>query len=206
MIRELENEGRIPILPVIVDSPMAAEATRIYHRRLEEHDQEYSAIIASSSHPLRTRSMQTTASRDESKRVNRIEGSRIIISASGMLSGGRVLHHAMRILPDRNATLVFAGYQAAGTRGRRIQNGEREIKVMKTWVPVRCHIENIEGYSAHADWQGVLNWLSGLTEAPKLVFTTHGEPPAAAAMAEHIRERFGWPVMVPEYGETVELT
>jgi metallo-beta-lactamase family protein len=122
-----------------------------------------------------------------------------------MLTGGRVLHHAMRVLPDEKGTLIFVGYQAAGTTGRRIQDGEREVRIMKNWIPVRCHIERVEGFSAHADWKAVLRWLSSLTMAPKTVFTTHGEPDAAAAMAGHIRERFGWNVMVPGYEDSVEL-
>ena len=205
LIRELEDQKRIPVLPVIVDSPMAAQATQVYNRWHEEQDLEYASLLMQKRHPLRTGSMTTTSSRDESKRLNEMRGTRIIISASGMLTGGRVLHHAIRMLPNENATLVFVGYQAAGTTGRRIQDGEREVKIMKNWIPVRCHIEKVEGFSAHADWQGVLRWLSGMQHAPKTVFTTHGEPEAAAAMAEHIRERFGWHVVVPEYGQTFDL-
>lgn len=205
MIRELEEQKRIPILPVIVDSPMAAQATQVYNRWHEEHDQEYASILAHKRHPLRTASMTTAASREESKRLNDMRGPRIIISASGMLTGGRVLHHAMRVLPDEKGTMIFVGYQAAGTTGRRIQDGEREVRIMKNWIPVRCHVEKVEGFSAHADWKAVLRWLSSLTTAPKTVFTTHGEPDAAAAMAGHIRERFGWNVMVPGYEDSVEL-
>ena len=146
VIRELEDAGRIPNLPVIVDSPMASQATQVYNRWHEEHDEEYASILAGKRHPLRTRSMSTTSSRDESKRLNEIRGARIIISASGMLTGGRVLHHAMRILPDENATVVFVGYQAAGTTGRRVQDGEREVKIMKNWIQVRCHVEKVEGF------------------------------------------------------------
>jgi metallo-beta-lactamase family protein len=206
MIRQLEEQDRIPVLPVVVDSPMAAQATQVYNRWHEEHDREYASVLASKKHPLRTASMTTTSTRDESKRLNSMRGARIIISASGMLTGGRVLHHAVRILPDENATVVFVGYQAAGTTGRRIQDGEREVKIMKNWVPVRCRVERVEGFSAHADWKAVLRWLSGLAAPPKTVFTTHGEPDAAAAMAGHIRDRFGWNVVVPEYEQTVELT
>ncbi len=206
LIRELEEEHRVPILPVIVDSPMASQATQVYNRWNEEHDEEYASILARKRHPLRTSSMTTASSRDESKRLNEMRGPRIIISASGMLTGGRVLHHAMRVLPNPNATLVFVGYQAAGTTGRRIQDGEREVKIMKNWVPVNCHIEKVEGFSAHADWRGVLRWLGGLRAAPKMVFTTHGEPAAAEAMAGHIKETFGWNVQVPVYGEKFELT
>lgn len=205
MIRELEEAKRIPVLPVIVDSPMASQATQVYNRWHEEHDREYASILAHKRHPLRTGSMSTTSSRDESKKLNDMKGARIIISASGMLSGGRVLHHAIRMLPNENATLVFVGYQAAGTTGRRIQDGEREVKIMKRWIPVNCHIEKVEGFSAHADWKAVIQWLSGLRSTPKLVFTTHGEPDAAEAMAGHIRDSFGWNVIVPEYEQTVEL-
>ena len=205
LIRELEDEGRIPILPVAVDSPMAAQATQVYARWNEEHDEEYASILAEKRHPLRTQSMRTASSRDESKALNNMSGTRIIISASGMITGGRVLHHAVRMLPDPRATVVFVGYQAAGTTGRRIQDGEREVKIMKGWVPVNCHIEKVEGFSAHADWKAVLQWLEGLKTTPKMVFTTHGEPDAAEAMAGHIRDRFGWNVMVPQYLQTVNL-
>jgi metallo-beta-lactamase family protein len=205
MIRELEDQKRIPVMPVIVDSPMAAQATQVYNRWNEEHDLEYASILAHKRHPLRTGSMTTASTRDESKKVNDMRGGRIIISASGMLTGGRVLHHALRLLPDENATIVFVGFQAAGTTGRRILDGEPEVKIMKNWVPVRCHIEKVEGFSAHADWKAVLQWLSGLNKAPSAVFTTHGEPEAAEAMAGHIRERFGWNVIVPGFEQTVEL-
>jgi len=205
LLRELEEDKRIPILPVVVDSPMAAQATQVYNRWNEEHDEEYTSILRKKQHPLRTHSMMTTSTRDESKRLNDMKGSRIIISASGMLTGGRVLHHALRILPNENATVIFVGYQAAGTIGRRIQDGERDVRIMKNWIPVRCHVEKVEGFSAHADWKGVIRWLEGLPAAPKMVFTTHGEPDAAAAMAQHIRDRFGWNVVVPQYGQRVEL-
>ena len=206
MIRELEEQKRIPVLPVVVDSPMAAQATQVYNRWHEEHDREYASILAHKRHPLRTGSMSTTSTRDESKKLNGMRGSRIIISASGMLTGGRVLHHAMRVLQDDRATIVFVGFQAAGTTGRRVQDGEPEVKIMKNWIPVRCHVEKVEGFSAHADWKAVIQWLSGLQTTPKIVFTTHGEPNAAEAMAGHIRDSFGWNVVVPEYGESVELT
>jgi metallo-beta-lactamase family protein len=205
LIRELEDAGRIPVLPVAVDSPMAAQATQVYNRWNEEHDEEYASILATKRHPLKTRSMTTASSRDDSKRLNDMKGTRVIISASGMLTGGRVLHHAIRMLPDKNATVVFVGYQAAGTTGRRVQDGAREVKIMKNTVPVRCHVEKVGGFSAHADWQDVLKWLGGLRGEPKAVFTTHGEPEAAAAMAGHIRDRFGWKVLVPEYEQTLEL-
>ncbi|HEX8746517.1 MAG TPA: MBL fold metallo-hydrolase RNA specificity domain-containing protein, partial [Pyrinomonadaceae bacterium] len=106
---------------------------------------------------------------------------------------------------DERATILFVGYQAAGTTGRRILDGQREVKVLGQYVPVRCHIERIGGFSAHADWREVLRWLEGLPAAPRRTFLTHGEPEAAAAMAGHIRERFGWETNVPDYGDRFEL-
>ncbi|MDT7541921.1 MAG: metallo-beta-lactamase family protein [Acidobacteriota bacterium] len=205
LIRELEDEKKIPILPVRVDSPMAAAATQVYGSHTEEQDAEYASVIAGHQQPLRTHSMVTAASREESKRLNEETGTRIIISASGMMTGGRVLHHAQRYLPDANSTVVFVGYQAAGTIGRRIEDGAREVSIFKHNIPVRCRVERIGGFSAHADWKEVLRWLSTMTAAPRRAFTTHGEPVAAEAMAQHIREAYGWTVEVPQYGERVEL-
>lgn len=206
LIRELENEKAIPVLPVSVDSPMAAAATAAYSNRTEEHDEEYTSILTQKRHPLRTHSMITATSREESKKLNGATGVRIIISASGMMTGGRVLHHALRMVPDPEATIVFVGFQAAGTIGRRILDGEPEVKILKQWVPVRCRVAKIGGFSAHADWKEVLRWLEGMPGgAPRETFLTHGEPDAANAMAAHIKERFGWNVRVPQYGERFEL-
>ena len=204
-IRELEDEKRIPVLPVCVDSPMASSATQAYARRTEEQDDEYAAALKANPNPLRTHNLLVCASREDSKRINSMEGARIIIAASGMMNGGRVLHHALRLLPDENATVVFVGYQAVGTLGRRVADGQQQVKVLGQWVTVKCGIEKIGGFSAHADWKEVLRWLQDLPAPPRRVFITHGEPDAAEAMASHIRERFGWPIEVPQYGERFEL-
>jgi metallo-beta-lactamase family protein len=206
LIRELEDEKRVPILPVILDSPMASKATKVYTNRLEEHDEEYVLASAGNANPLRTHSMTTSTSREDSKRLNSERGARVIISASGMMTGGRVLHHALRVLPDENATIVFVGYQAGGTLGRRVADGEKEVKVLGQWIPVRCQSVKIGGFSAHADWQEVIRWLQDLPAPPRRVFVTHGEVGSATAMAGHIRERFGWAVEVPEHGQKFELS
>lgn len=205
LIRELEDENAIPVLPVVVDSPMAAAASTAYANRKEEHDEDYVSVLRTQRHPLRTRSMSTASSKAESKQINDAQGARIIISASGMMTGGRVLHHALRLVPGPETTLVFVGFQAAGTLGRRIQNGEPEVKILGQWIPVRCRIEKIGGFSAHADWQEILHWLEGVQGAPRRTFLTHGEPEAANAMAGHIKDRFGWEVEVPQYGYKFEL-
>lgn len=205
LIRELEEEGKIPVLPVVVDSPMGKQATQVYNRWNEEHDEEYASILANQKHPLMTGSMTTTNNRDDSIKLNKLNDARIIISSSGMLSGGRVLHHARRLLPNPDATIVFVGYQASGTKGRYILNGDDKVRIMGDWIPVRCHVERIDGFSAHADWKAVVRWLKGLPDPPKAVFTTHGEPESSAAMAGHIRDEFGWEVIEPEYKQTIEL-
>jgi metallo-beta-lactamase family protein len=206
LIRELEDEKAIPVLPVTVDSPMAAATTQAYANRREEQDEEYASVLTQQRHPLRTHSMNTASSREESKRLNSATGARVIISASGMMTGGRVLHHAIRMVPDPETTIVFVGYQAAGTLGRRILEGEPEVKILGQWVPVRCRVAKIGGFSAHADWNEVLRWLQGMEGGtPRTTFLTHGEPEAANAMAGHIKEKFGWNVHVPQYGERVEL-
>jgi len=205
LIRELEDEKRIPVLPVCVDSPMAAAATRAYAGVKDEQDEEYALALKHTPTPMQTHSMLACSTRDDSKRINKMEGARIIISASGMMNGGRVLHHALRLLPDETATVVFVGYQAGGTLGRRVSDGEKQVKVLGQWIPVRCKIEKIGGFSAHADWKEVVRWLQDMPLPPKKVFVIHGEPEAAAAMAGHIRERFGWNIEVPQYGERIQL-
>jgi metallo-beta-lactamase family protein len=150
--------------------------------------------------------MIAASTREESKRLNNAQGARIIIAASGMMTGGRILHHALRLLPDENATVVFVGYQAAGTLGRRVFDGEKQVKVLGQWITVRCRIEKIGSFSAHADWKEVVRWLEDMPAAPRKVFVTHGEPAAAEAMAGHLRDRFHWQIEVPQYSEKFELT
>jgi metallo-beta-lactamase family protein len=150
--------------------------------------------------------MTTASPRQVTKRLFDPNGARVIISASGMMTGGRVLHHGLRLVGNPEATIVFVGYQAAGTTGRRILDGEPEVKILGQWIPVRCRVAKIGGFSAHADWSEVLRWLEGMESGvPQQTFLTHGEPEAANAMAGHIKEKFGWKVHVPQYGERIDL-
>ena len=205
-IRELEDAGEIPIVPVRADSPMAAEATQAYLKMVEEHDDDTREITAARRNPLRTKSMGFSSSREESRRLNEETGARVIVSASGMMTGGRVMHHARQMVSNPEATICFVGFQAAGTTGRRILDGEPEIKIFKEWFPVRCRIKKIGGFSAHADYNELLTWLAPLARnAPRHVYIIHGEPEAALAMQGHITERFGWNVTVPAYGDVIEL-
>jgi metallo-beta-lactamase family protein len=205
-IRELEDAGEIPIVPVRADSPMAAEATQAYLKMAEEHDDETRELTAERRNPLRTKSMGFSTSREQSRRLNEETGARVIVSASGMMTGGRVMHHARQLVSNPEATICFVGFQAAGTTGRRILDAEPEIKIFKEWFPVRCRVKKIGGFSGHADYLELLAWLAPLDkQAPRLVSITHGEPEAATALAQHIKDRFGWNVQIPSYGTVLEL-
>jgi metallo-beta-lactamase family protein len=204
-LRELEEEGRIPILPVAVDSPMAASATRLYARHKEDHDPEMQRLDEGRQNALATRQFNLVSGQAGSKALDAQAGPAIIISASGMATGGRVLHHLAHFLPDPASTVVLVGYQAIGTRGWRMQEGEKEIKIHGEFIPVRARIENIGSLSAHADWSEILRWLGGFKRPPRTTFITHGEPEAAAALRDRIVKTLGWNTVIPAHQQIVEL-
>jgi metallo-beta-lactamase family protein len=205
LIRELEDENRIPVLPVFVDSPMAVSATKLYLTHTEDHDLEMQALMDARRNPLATKRFSLTRTVQESKNVTANQESSIVISASGMATGGRILHHLRNRLPDERNTVIFAGFQAAGTRGRRLVDGESEIKIFGQMIPVRAQIERLENLSAHADYREILRWLSGFKRAPEKVFLVHGEPDAAESLGRKIVEKFGWAVEIPDYLQKFEL-
>ncbi len=205
LIRELEDEKRIPILPVFVDSPMAVEATKLYLKHTEDHDLEMDALIDEHRNPLATNNFNLSRTVDESKRVSANEQPSIVISASGMATAGRILHHMRKRLPDANSTMIFVGYQAEGTRGRRLTNGEKEVKIFGQWVPVNARIETLSNLSAHADYREILRWLGEFKHAPRKVFLVHGEPKPMQALKQKIEDKFGWTVETPEYLQEFEL-
>jgi len=205
-LRELEDERRIPILPVAVDSPMAAAATRLYVRHEEDHDFDMQELARNNRNALATHNFRLIAGRNGSKALGADTGPAIIVSASGMATGGRVLHHLARYLPDPANSVVLVGYQAAGTRGRRLQEGEKEIKIHGKMVPVLARIESIGGLSAHADSAEILRWLSGFKRPPLTTYMIHGEPDSAEALRDKIARELGWNVLIPTYKEIVELS
>ncbi|MBW6458329.1 MAG: MBL fold metallo-hydrolase, partial [FCB group bacterium] len=204
-IRELEDAGAIPVLPVYVDSPMAIRATKLYERYSEFYDKKASLLHEKGTDILQTTRMEFTESVEDSKRINALDEPCIIISASGMLTGGRILHHLIQRLPRTKNTIVFVGYQAEGTRGRALQSGKDTIKIHGMQIKAAARIETISDLSAHADYNEILSWMSRYETAPSRTFIVHGEPDASRALQERIEDTLGWDCYIPEYEETVTL-
>ena len=228
-IKRLEEEKRIPVLPVFVDSPMAVAALARYTERWRELDPELQpeqvdqvAPHGPAAHEPQerrraqarqerdlcafcTERFRTIASAQESKELTASRMPSIVISASGMATGGRVLHHLKAALPDPRNTVLFAGYQAEGTRGRRLVNGERSVKIHGQDVPVQARVALIDSMSAHADSQEILRWLRGFKAPPKRTFLVHGEPAPMQALGESIAREFRWQTHAPAWKERIDL-
>lgn len=206
-LRQLEDQQRIPRLPVYVDSPMALSATDLYLKYKEDHDLDYVHQEGSDGKgdPLNVHEFHLTRSVEESKAVNNVKKPCIIISASGMVSGGRVLHHLVQRLPDPRNAVILAGFQAEGTRGRALQEGAKSLKLYGQDVPVGAEIAQMGQFSAHAGKSELLRWLSALPSPPKQTYLTHGEPVAAQALQAVISEKFKWKAAVARYLDTVPV-
>ncbi len=204
-LRALEEARRIPSLPVFLDSPMAIDVTDIYARHAEEHDAEARAMFDAKRSPFACRQLTLVRTVAESKALNERSVPMIIIAGSGMATGGRVLHHLEARLGDERTTVLLVGFQAAGTRGRSLQEGARTLRVHGRDVPVRAHVTTLDGLSAHADRNEILGWLATFTHPPRRAFVVHGEPHAAESLSKAIRERFGWTVDVAVDGAIVAL-
>lgn len=204
-LRQLEDDDRIPELPVYVDSPMAIDVTDTYLRHTAEHDVDMRLLESQGDHPLYPSHFTLAKSQEQSMALNDLRGPIIIISASGMATGGRILHHLKLRLSDRRTTVLMVGFQAAGTRGRRLQEGADEVRIHGRDVTVRAQVDTLDGLSAHADQGELLQWLSGFDQPPKATHLVHGEPTAAEALAGAIGQRYGWTAQVANDGATVHL-
>ncbi len=204
-IRELEEQGKIPPLPIYVDSPMALNATDVFERNKSDYDLEAKVLELNGKHILEPRNVTFARKRKQSKAIDEVKSRAILISSSGMITGGRVLHHLVKRLPNPKNTILFIGYQAEGTRGRAILDGQPTVKIHGQQVEVGAKVEMISGYSGHADYNEILAWLMGFNRPPEKTFLVHGEPAAATALAEKIRSVLGWQVVIPKYGESFEL-
>ncbi|HXI66216.1 MAG TPA: MBL fold metallo-hydrolase [Gemmatimonadales bacterium] len=205
MLRRLEQAGSVPTLPVYIDSPMAIAVTDIYRHHPEECDTQMTRALAAGERPLDPDKLHVARTEEESKAINAVRGPVIIISSSGMATGGRILHHLAQRLPDPLATVLLVGFQAVGTRGRALEDGAKEVSIFGEEVPVRARVERIDALSAHADSDEILRWLRGFTRPPRVTYLVHGEPEGATALAAAIRARYGWNVEVAKDGETVAL-
>ncbi|HEU0072917.1 MAG TPA: MBL fold metallo-hydrolase [Dehalococcoidia bacterium] len=198
LIRRQMDAGRLPRVPVHLDSPMASDVTQLYRRYAAREGLEMER------HELYGNWLTLHRTVEESMRLNNLKGPRIIIASSGMMTGGRVLHHLRRLLPDRNNLIVLAGYQAAGTRGRKLADGARYIRVYGGDVPVRARLVQIEGLSAHADADDLVHWVGTADRPPRTTFLVHGEPPAADALSTRLRDA-GLHTIVPGLNQRFEI-
>jgi metallo-beta-lactamase family protein len=195
----LIEEKRVPDVPVFLNSPMSINANEIYCEHHEEH-----RLTEEECHEI-YRNVEFVRSKEASKALNINKGPAIIVSASGMVEGGRILHHMKTLLPDPRNTVVFVGYQAPGTRGASILEGAETVKIHGEKVPIRAEVVELDNLSAHADWEEMIEWLRQTKEAPKLTFVTHGEPDAAEAFQQHLQEKLNWKAEIPEYKQKADL-
>jgi metallo-beta-lactamase family protein len=204
-LRQLENLQRIPKLPVYVDSPMALSATDLYLKYKDDHDADFARDERNGGDPLNVHEFHLTKSVEESKAINAVKTPCIIISASGMVTGGRVLHHLANRLGDARNCVILGGFQAEGTRGRALQEGAKTLNLFGQVVPVRAEIVEMGQFSAHAGKSELLRWLKALQGTPNYVYLTHGEPAAAQSLQQAIVDKFKWQARVARYLETVEI-
>jgi metallo-beta-lactamase family protein len=202
-IRRLERSKRIPALPIYMDSPMAIDVTDIYRRHGEDlkigtQELQSEAFSSPAVHVMR--------SPEQSKQINDVHTPAIIISASGMATGGRVLHHLAQRLPDARNCVLLAGFQAEGTGGRALEEGAKSIQIHGRDVPVRAEVVNLRQFSAHAGRSELMRWLKGIPAAPKQLFRVHGEPAAAKALGSAVQSELHWAVTLPNYLQSFDLS
>jgi metallo-beta-lactamase family protein len=204
-IRELEERGEIPVLPVYIDSPMGIDATAVFNERMTDQNLLMRLQVLQGKSLFKPRRLHVCRTRDESKAVNAVKSRAIIISSSGMVTGGRILHHLFQRLPQERNSVLFTGFQAEGTRGRKILEGAETVKIHGQPVPVAAHVESLDGFSGHADYQELLAWCLGFNRPPERTFLVHGEAEASAALKERIGEELRWEVEIPTFRQEFEL-
>lgn len=202
---DLMSSGQIPVVPVYVDSPMALTTLDVYRRAVSRRSPQLRPDAKVLLEAMDRLDLHAVRDPEESARLNSPRHPCIIVSASGMATGGRVVHHLADQLPNRRNTVVLTGYQAEGTRGRKLQEGERNLKMYGRYVPVRAEIVSVQDFSVHADAAEMLAWLGSAAGAPNTVYVVHGEAHASAALARRIEDELGWTAVVPELGERVRL-
>ena len=201
----LVEEGRVPEVPVFLDSPLAIRATEIYKKYERYYNKEAKYIIDSGDKVFKFPMLKFTLTTEESKAINDVPAPKIIIAGSGMSTGGRILHHERRYLSDPNSTILMVGYQAAGSRGRQIQDGAKSVKIFGEDVSIKCRVETIQGYSAHPDREMLLDFVQNSEDTLQKVFCVQGEPAASLFLVQRIRDHLGIDAVAPKYGDGFEL-
>jgi metallo-beta-lactamase family protein len=204
-LRRLTEAGQVPRVPVHVDSPMALAALRVYERAIAAGSPQVRPDLSRSSGLFDPGDLHAARTPTDSRALNAPRRPCIIISASGMATGGRVIHHLEHMLPDRRHTVVLTGYQAVGTRGRQLLEGARDVKIHGRYIPVRAEVVSIDDFSVHSDAGELLDWLGRAPQPPGTAYVVHGEPDSARALVTRIRDDLGWNAVVPRYGERVLL-
>lgn len=205
VVKTLQKRRMIPDIPVFLNTPLGIDATDIYMRYMQEH-KIFQQNGNGNGQMFHCANLQMIHDEAQSKLLNNLNEPAIIIAGSGMVTGGRILHHLKAYGNDPRSTVVLVGYQAEGTRGRAIREGARQIKIHGQDVPIRCHVECIDSLSAHADRDDILRWLKGFQRPPRNLFLVHGETEATEALAEVIRDTLHWPVQIPRYLEEITLS
>ena len=201
----LVREDKIPFLMIFLDSPMAVEITKVFEHFKKFLDKETLDLFREGQSPFDFPGLRLVESSEASKAIDQIRGPAIIMAGSGMITGGRIKHHLIRNITRPESTLLFVGYQAAGTLGRLILDGKPEVRIHGQFYPVKMRIEEILGFSAHADKDDLIRWLDNLKHSPRRIFLTHGEEKSIKSLSDYIRSTKGWEVSVPEYQEEFEL-
>ncbi|HXE73459.1 MAG TPA: MBL fold metallo-hydrolase, partial [Candidatus Nitrosotenuis sp.] len=199
ILDELAEARDIPRIPVFIDSPMAVEATRLFHRYTDYYDEEARRLLETGRRVLDYPYLKLCSTVPESRAIHEQKPPFVVLAASGMATGGRILHHLKRYLPDRDNTVLLVGYQSVGTRGWSLAQGLPRIKIFGEWVPVQAQVENLDGFSGHADYAQIMGWLGGLEQAPRRTWLVHGELPALEAMRLRLGGELGWDVVVPAH-------
>ena len=204
-LNELLRTDAIPHLIIFLDSPMASKITEVFTHRADLFDEEMKEYISRYGSPFDMPGLKMVASSDESKAINHIKGTAIIIAGSGMCTGGRIKHHLVNNISRCESTIMFVGYQAVGTLGRQIVDGAKKVRILGQEYPVKAKVVKINGFSAHADKDELLKWLEKLKNPPKRIFVVHGEAKSAKAFGDYLRKKTGWQVTVPEYQDEIIL-
>lgn len=204
-IHQMQDQKRIPRIPIFVDSPMAVSSTQVYRQALEEHDDEMKAELDMAHEPLEPENLTMVRDREQSKALNVHPGPMMVIAGSGMCNGGRIVHHLLHRLSSENTLVLFTGYQAEGTLGRRLIEGADVVTIHGKEVEVRARVDKLNSLSAHCDADEMMRWLGGFKAAPKKTFIVHGEIPAQEALQERIRTELGWETEIPYQADVFDL-